>query len=115
MRRDTVHRTTQRVVRKYVADRPNLIVQVNPAHPLTAAADPSAQSHSKRRQHLFQCTAFCAQDDAGSQKSRANASLHGGIRGRFPFAANLGQEPIFAGSAVVPQYLIVAITVKADC
>ena len=113
--RDAVHRAAQRFVREYVADCPDLIVQVNPAHPLTATADLSAQSHSKRRQHLFQCATFSAQNDAGSQESRANASLHRRIRGRFPFATNLRQESASAGSAVFAQYLIIAITVKSDC
>src|SRR5580692_10492201 len=115
MGRDTIHRAAERFVHKYVANCPDLIAQVNPAHPLTASADLPAQSHSKRRQHLFQCTAFSAQDDAGSQESRTNASLHGWTCGRFPFATNLRQESSSTRRAVFPQYLIVAIPVKADC
>src|SRR5580693_7879111 len=103
MGRDAIHRTPKRFVRKYVADCPDLIVYVNPAHPLTSAADVPAQSHSTRRQHLFQRTAFSTQDDAGSRENRATASFRGRACGRFPFATGLPHEAASAGSAVFPE------------
>src|SRR5579863_1100054 len=114
MRRDSVHRATERFIRKYVADCPDLILQIDPTHPLTAIADSSAQSHSKRRQHLLQRATLRAQNDAGTQKGRADACVDRGFGGRFPFATNLRQEPASARSDVLAQYLIAPIPVKAD-
>jgi len=96
-----------------VVDRPNDVVQRNPAHVLAAAPDLAAQAQPEREQHLRERPASIAQGNPHPEPHDAHPRLVRRPARRFPFLANLGQESRTGGAFLV-QNLISSVPVIAD-
>jgi len=96
-----------------VMDSADHVLNGNPAHPLTAVADASADTHFEREQHLSQRTTFAGEDDTRSHLDRTDACLSCGMSGGFPFAADVGKESR-TGRALFIEDFVAAIAVVPD-
>ena len=80
------------VVAERVLHRAHVVVERDPAHPLTTAADRSAHAESEREQQPLQRTAVRAEHDPGAQQHDAHSRVGGGDRCRLPLARHPGEE-----------------------
>src|SRR5436305_10852520 len=92
---------------------PYEILHVDPTHPLTAISDFPAYAHLEGRQHLRQCSSFAAEHYTGADRHRSNACFRCRMGCRFPFLADLGQEPA-TGCAFFRERLVAAVAVVAN-
>ena len=90
----------------------NQIVEMNPRHPLTAAAQWASQTQPKRRQHFRQGTALLAQHDPDPRIHDADPRFGRRLGFPFPSHADLGQE-IAARPRRLVQDLVAAVAVVA--
>ena len=108
--RHQVERPLHRFVRHRVADEADLVVEVDPGHPLGAAADLAAQAQAKRRQDLAQDAPVARQHEAAAQEHHAHADLGRLHRLGLPVAPQLGDEPLTERRGL-GQDLVAAIAV----
>src|SRR5690606_32545378 len=71
--------------------RRDRVLDVDPAHPLAAAAQPAAGEPAKRRRHPGQ-RALAAEDDPEASAGDADAVGLGGHRLTLPLAAHPGEK-----------------------
>ncbi len=83
-----------RVLEQQLDRHRDLVVDVNPTHPLRAVAEARAQPQSERRQHPRQHAAGAAQHQAGAQQADAHAQVFGAARGLLPGVAQARAEVV---------------------
>ena len=96
-----------------VLDRPDLVVDADPALPLTARAESSAEAELEPWQLPGQRPASGAEDDSGAQVSDGDARRGRRLRGPLPGSAQVGQETR-SGRRRLVEYLVAAGSVDAD-
>ena len=91
----------------------NVVVQRDPAHPLTTAADRPAHAQTEREQQPLQRPTVGTEHDPGAEQYDAHSRIGGGHRRRLPFARH-PREEIAAQRALLVQRLVAPIAVDAD-
>ena len=101
------------LVLQQVVDQRHLVFQVNPGHPLLAAAQPAAQAQAKRRQQPRQHAALRGQHRRGAQQRHAHTPLARALGLLFPGHAQAAAKVGVAGGAVFGQPLLATVPIPA--
>jgi hypothetical protein len=70
---------------------------------LPTVADPSADTHFEGGQHFGQRPTPGREHNAGAHKDRARPGGNGGLRGRLPFPADLGEKALAGGAVFIDR------------
>jgi hypothetical protein len=95
-------------------DEADLIGDVDPGHPLTAAAEVASDAKLERAAHQGEGSAFITEHKAGAEIDDAGAeAVFCKLGGGFPGDANLSEKAT-AGGAGFGEDFVAAITIVAD-
>src|SRR5262245_62824131 len=94
-------------------DRPNDVVERDPAHVLPSRPNVAPEPQSERRQHLRERAARAAQDDAHPAGDDPYPRVSRRTRCRFPLGADLGQESMTGTAALVDDF-VAAVSIDTD-
>ena len=97
---------------KKVADRADLIIDVNPAHPLPAAADTRSEPQSETPKHWGQHASIAAQYQACADDGDTDSQLFRRQASRFPVPAQQGAK-VLAARLILSQDVVMPISVIA--
>ena len=68
------------------------VLEADPAHPLLAGAERSAETQAEKGKHFGECTFAATDDDTKAKMHDADAGLDGRLGGVLPLLADVGQE-----------------------
>src|SRR5580700_8285529 len=94
--------------------RADPILNVDPAHPLAAAAKVPAYTQPKRRQHLPERAAVAGEHDTRADLDATDARVDRRLRRTLPLPANICEEARARRTALA-QELIRPVAVVTDC
>src|ERR1035441_10445508 len=112
-RRSQVYRSAH-VALQQPRNRPDLVVESDPAPPLGPRSKPPAQTELEQRQQLGQRTSLLAQDDAGASADHPDSGRGCGGRFGLPAYAERRQEVVTRG-ALLGKDLVATVTIDPDC
>ena len=112
MVRGVVRTAHLRVVDRALDDRDE-IVEMDPAHVLSSAADGAAESPAREAREHRECAAVAAEHDAEAQHDATRVRCDRGTECGFPLPAHVGHEVVAVRSALV-AYHVAGISVDAD-
>src|SRR4051794_21246857 len=95
-----------------VPDGADLVLDRDPAPPLTTGPEPATQPHSEQRKHLGQRAAV-AEHQTRPYVRDPDARVLSRRSCRLPRDADLGEE-VISGARVLPQELVAAVAVVTD-
>jgi hypothetical protein len=87
---------------------------MNPRHPLIARSDTTADTESKRRNHLLQSAAVFRKHDPGSEDEDPQAKMTGTSRFPLPLAAYVRKEVLAPGRLFIQDF-VRPVTVISYC
>ncbi len=102
-----------RLIVQHVLNCADDIADRDPGPPLSAAAQPAAQTHAEWRKHFRQGAAIRAHHHSKAHLRGPNSRLGCGLGGCLPLAADFGGESL-ARRAILAQDLVAAIAVVTD-
>ncbi len=112
-RRRRIHRARVRIVPDRRDDEADHVIAMDPAHPLLAVPESSAEAGTEGNQHLRQRAATGTEHDTEPERRDADVEIACTERLRLPAPADLGEE-VVARRGILVQDLVAVRSVEAD-